>query len=230
MYRGVSILDRYGYSEVMIHVSVSNSTLVLVMGTLRCDVNHALATKAQAGQCIVDFREGGACDGFMGGWYAITPSLLAEPPGTNQNVLPTSQPHTQHNTQQTATMVAARTPGAATSHRLAWTLTMTTRLYLVTAASCFARPCGAFLVPSPTGSTKLQLTHDTASRSRCRRSWSATRGKTIAAASQGRSNVGEEMELRLMTWMEVETRVKRDTAEVGQLYLFLPKKHQQRYA
>ncbi|CAB1097159.1 unnamed protein product [Ectocarpus sp. CCAP 1310/34] len=120
-------------------------------------------------------------------------------------------------------MVVTRTPGAAASHRLAWALTTTTRLYLVIAVSCLSRPCGAFLVPSPAGSTKLQLTHDTASgRSRCRRPCSATREEATAAARQGRSNVGEETELRLMTWMEVEARVKRDTAETGKAAVIVP--------
>ncbi|CAN0334309.1 unnamed protein product [Ectocarpus fasciculatus] len=122
-------------------------------------------------------------------------------------------------------MVATGTPGPAVSHRPAWTLTTTAGLYLVIAVSCFARPCGAFF-PSP--STKLQLTRDTTmmSRSQCRRrpcgATSATSGESTAAASQGRSNIGEETELRLMTWMEVEARVKRDTAETGKAAVIVP--------
>lgn len=115
--------------------------------------------------------------------------------------------------------MATREPAVtiATCRLSARPLKATALLYLAGFVSSLVRPCGAFAL-SPARTSKLHLSHP------CRSGGSRQDGlqrrgaaaATAAADLEYEKVPGEkkEIELRLQTWMEVESHVKREVAEV----------------
>lgn len=118
--------------------------------------------------------------------------------------LPTGPPSSSQHTLVMNTG-APREPVAAACRCVAWMLS-TALVFLFVVVCSLPTGCGAFGT-SPRLDTKLRRLHRAPKR---------RRPAAVQAHSNGCNAEGEkeEKELRLLTWIEVEARIKREVAEV----------------